>query len=45
MYSYITQSLYKASGKLIGKNQFGQKIDFLIREFNERAMTKGLILG
>lgn len=41
MYSYFTQTLYNASGKLMGKGQLGQKIDLLIEEFNERAMNKG----
>ncbi|AOW59156.1 Dot/Icm T4SS effector Lem24 [Legionella pneumophila] len=40
MYSYFTQTLYNASGKLMGKGQLGQKIDLLIEEFNERVVNK-----
>ncbi len=39
MYSYFTQTLYKASEKIMGKGQLGQQIDFLITEFNERSMS------
>lgn len=40
--SYFSQTFYKASEKIIGKNQLGQKIEFLTREFNERTAKKGL---
>lgn len=40
--SYLSHSFYKASEKIIGKNLLGQKIDFLVTEFNERVATSGL---
>ncbi len=43
MYSYFSQTFYKASEKIIGKNQLGQKIELLIGAFNERIMSKGLV--
>ena len=42
VFSYFAPSLYKASERIIGKSQLGQKIDFLIFEFTERAVTTGL---
>lgn len=42
--SYFSQTFYKASEKIIGKNQLGQKIEFLIKEFNERSVSKGLVI-
>lgn len=43
--SYLSQTFYKASEKIIGKNQLGQKIEFLAKEFNERAVgSKGLMI-
>ncbi|MBI2785622.1 MAG: hypothetical protein HYX60_04660, partial [Legionella longbeachae] len=43
MYSYFSKTFYKASEKLMGKGQLGQIVDFLIKEFNERSTTKGLV--
>lgn len=40
MYSYFTKSFYSASEKLMGKGQLGQKIDFLIEEFNDRSVNR-----
>lgn len=42
VYSYFSQTFYKASETIMGKSQLGEKIDFLIKEFNERSMTKTL---
>lgn len=38
MYSYFTQSFYKASEQIMGKGQLGLLIDNLIKEFNERSL-------
>lgn len=43
--SYATKTLYKASETLIGKNLLSQKIDFLIEEFQQRAIIKGAMYG
>ncbi|VEH31574.1 hypothetical protein [Legionella sainthelensi] len=42
VYSYFSQTFYKASETIMGKSQLGETIDFLIKEFNERSMTKTL---
>lgn len=42
VYSYFSQTFYKASETLMGKSQLGEKIDFLIKEFGERSMTRTL---
>jgi hypothetical protein len=38
MYSYFTQSFYKASEQIMGKGQLGLLIDNLIKEYNERSL-------
>lgn len=42
VYSYFSQTFYKASETIMGKSQLGETIDFLIKEFNDRSMTKRL---
>lgn len=42
VYSYFSQTFYKASETLMGKSQLGEKIDFLIKELGERSMTRTL---
>ncbi|KTD55587.1 hypothetical protein Lsan_3139 [Legionella santicrucis] len=42
VYSYFSQTFYKASETIMGKSQLGEKIDFLIKEFNERSMVNTL---
>ncbi|AWN73222.1 hypothetical protein LEAN103870_08035 [Legionella anisa] len=42
--SYLSQTFYKASEKVLGKNQLGQKIELLTKEFNERTTGKGLVM-
>lgn len=42
MYSYFSQTLYRASETIMGKSQLGEKIDLLIKEFNERSMNNAL---
>ncbi|MCW8409301.1 hypothetical protein OQJ13_09980 [Legionella sp. PATHC035] len=42
VYAYLSQSFYKASEKIIGKNQLGQKIELLTKEFSEKSTGKEL---
>lgn len=45
MYSYFTQSFYKASEQIMGKGQLGQLIEYLIKEFNERSQVNQSIIS
>ncbi|CAM2852440.1 Uncharacterised protein [Legionella steigerwaltii] len=42
LYSYFAPSFHKASEKLVGRNQLGQKLELLIKDFNEKSETAGL---
>lgn len=43
MYSYFSQTFYRASETIMGKSQLGEKIDLLLKEFNERATSKMML--
>lgn len=43
MFSYFTSTLYKASEVFVKKSQLGQKVDFLIKEFNEKTSKPELV--